>query len=58
MTREDMKFDVRSLKHRLRRNEITPKEIEKQLATLPDEAGESEPTRTEFVARGAEGGGS
>lgn len=51
MTREDMKFDVRALKHRLRRGEVKPSDIEAHLATLPDDAAECETTRTEFVAR-------
>ena len=50
MIREDMKFDVRTLKHRLRRAELAPKEIEKHLSALPDEADEAETTKTEFVA--------
>jgi hypothetical protein len=54
MTREDMKFDVRALKHRLRRNEIKPSDIQAHLATLPDEAAEAETTRTEFTARRGE----
>ena len=51
MTRDDMKFDVRSLKHRMRRSEISPKELQKHLDALPDDAAECETTRTEFVAR-------
>ena len=50
MIREDMKFDVRTLKYRSRRSELSPKEIEKHLASLPDEADEAETTKTEFVA--------
>ena len=51
MTRDDMKFDVRSLKHRMRRSEISPKELQKHLDALPDDAAECETTRTAFVAR-------
>lgn len=50
MIRKDMKFDVRATKHRLRRAEMTRQEVEAHLASLPDEAAEAEPTRTEFVA--------
>lgn len=50
MIREDMKFDVRTLKHRTRRAELSPQEIEEHLAALPDEADEAETTKTEFVA--------
>ena len=49
MIREDMKFDVRTLRHRTRRNELSPKEVEKHLSSLPDEAEEAEPTNTSFV---------
>lgn len=51
MIRQDMKFDVRTLKHRMRRNEMTQAEIDAELAKIPDEAAESEPTKTEFSAR-------
>jgi hypothetical protein len=54
MIREDMKFDVRSLKHRLRRGELKPADVQAHLSTLPDEAAEAEPTRTEFSARRGE----
>ena len=50
MIREDMKFDVRTLRHRARRSELSPKEIDKHLHSLPDDADESELTKTEFVA--------
>jgi hypothetical protein len=50
MIREDMKFDVRSLRHRTRRNELSPAEVEKHLKDLPDDADEAENTKTEFVA--------
>jgi hypothetical protein len=51
MTNDDLKFDVRSLRHRVRRTEISPDEIKKHLDSLPDEAAEAELTKTEFVAR-------
>ena len=54
MIREDMKFDVRSLKHRMRRGELTPADVQAHLSTLPDEGAEAEPTRTEFSARRGE----
>lgn len=50
MTRDDMKFDVRALNHRLRRGEIDPADVQKYLEGLPDEAAETEPTKTQFVA--------
>lgn len=48
--REEMKFDVRTLKFRLRRNEISQEQLQKHLEALPDEAAEAEPTSTQFVA--------
>jgi hypothetical protein len=51
MTRDDdMKFDVRALNHRLRRGEISAEDVQKYLKNLPDEAAETEDTKTEFVA--------
>ncbi len=50
MIRKDMKYDVRAQKHRVRRGEMSRQEIDAHLASLPDDAAESEPTRTEFVA--------
>jgi hypothetical protein len=50
MIREDMKFDVRALKYRLRRNEVSKKELDKHLDALPDDADEAETTHTTFVA--------
>ena len=52
MSRDDMKFDVRALKYRIRRNEISAKELEKHLAALPDDASEAETTNTGFVDEG------
>jgi hypothetical protein len=49
MIREDMKFDVRTLKYRLRRNEVTQEELQEHLDSLPDEADEAETTQTQFV---------
>lgn len=50
MSRDDMKFDVRLLKYRYRRSELTTKDVEKHLASLPDEAAEAQPTSTTFAA--------
>jgi hypothetical protein len=50
MIRDDMKFDVRTIKYRKRRNELTDQDVQKELDTLPDEAAEAEPTTTQFVA--------
>ncbi|HHO50441.1 MAG TPA: hypothetical protein ENK18_06090 [Deltaproteobacteria bacterium] len=50
MIREDMRFDTRTLKHRLRRKEITPEELEASLAELPDEAEELEETSVRFTS--------
>lgn len=50
MSRDDMKFDVRLLKYRYRRSELTTKDVEKHLASLPDEATEAQPTSTTFAA--------
>jgi hypothetical protein len=51
MTRDDMQFDVRSLRHRLRRTELTTKDVQKHLDALPDDAAEADQTKTEFVSR-------
>jgi len=50
MNRDDMLFDVRALKYRKRRNELTDQDVQKHLDTLPDEASEAESTTTQFVA--------
>ena len=47
---DDMLYDVRTLKYRKRRNELTDQDVQKQLDSLPDEAAEAEPTTTHFVA--------
>lgn len=54
MIRADMKYDVRTLKHRLRRNEITLAEYEAHLAELPDDSEELEETEVTFTASFAE----
>jgi hypothetical protein len=48
--RTDMKFDVRTLKYRRRRNEVSEEELKKELDALPDEAEEAEPTATQFIS--------
>ena len=50
MIRTDMKFDVRTLDHRVRRGEITKKELEEHLDELPDEADEAVEAVTPFVS--------
>lgn len=50
MNNKDMKFDVRTLKFRLRRGELSAAELQKHLDALPDEAKEAETTSTQFVA--------
>lgn len=50
MIRTDMKFDVRTLDHRVRRGEITKKELEEHLDELPDEADEADEAVTPFVS--------
>jgi len=54
MIRPDMKFDLRTLKHRLRRREITQEEYEAFLAALPDESEEFVETEVSFTASFAE----
>ncbi len=54
MIRADMKFDLRTLKHRLRRGEITQAEYDASLAELPDESEELEETEVTFTASFAE----
>ncbi len=49
MIREDMRFDVRTLMHRLRRKEITPEQLQAHLEELPDEAEEGVKTESEFT---------
>jgi len=48
MHREDMRFDVRTQKHRLRRGEISHDELASFLTDLPDEAEEAVETDTRF----------
>jgi len=46
----DMRFDIRTQKHRLRRGEISHDELKSFLEELPDEAAEAEETETRFTA--------
>lgn len=48
MHREDMRFDTRTQKHRLRRGEISHEDLDGFLAALPDEADEAVETETRF----------
>jgi hypothetical protein len=48
MHREDMRFDIRTQKHRLRRGEITHDSLAEFLEQLPDEAEEAVETDTRF----------
>jgi hypothetical protein len=50
MIRDDMKFDVRTIRYRQRRTELTEEEVKKQLDSLPDDASEAESTVTQFVS--------
>jgi len=50
MIRTDMRFDVRTLDHRLRRGEITKKELDEHLKELEDDADEAVEAVTPFVA--------
>ncbi|MEN0062521.1 MAG: hypothetical protein AAGA48_10255 [Myxococcota bacterium] len=54
MIRTDMKFDVRTLKHRLRRGEVSVQELNAHLEELPDDAEELEETEVQFTASWAE----
>jgi len=47
---DDLHFDVRLLKYRLRRGEITHDQVEKHLTGLADDAEEGVETETQFVA--------
>ena len=54
MIRTDMRFDTRTLAHRLRRGEISKAELQEHLDELPDEAEEATEVVTPFVASSAE----
>ena len=47
---DDLHYDVRLLKHRIRRGELTHDEVAKHLAGLTDDAEHGEETETQFVA--------
>jgi hypothetical protein len=46
---EEIEFDVRTVRHQLRRQKITNEQVEKYLASLPDDAEHAEETETRFV---------
>lgn len=48
MIRKDMRYDVRTLPHRLRRGEVSPKEVNSHLSDLADDAEEAETTEVTF----------
>ena len=54
MIRTDMRFDTRTLAHRLRRGEISRAELDEHLGELPDEADEATEAVTPFVTSSAE----
>jgi hypothetical protein len=54
MIRTDMRFDTRTLAHRLRRGEISKAELQEHLDELPDEAEEATEVVTPFVASSSE----
>jgi len=54
MIRTDMKFDLRTLKHRLRRQEISQQEYDAHLTALPDESDNFVETEVTFTASFAE----
>lgn len=47
---DDLRFDVRVMKHRVRRGELTQAEVDKHLSGLDDDAEHGEETTTQFVA--------
>ena len=49
MIRKDMRFDVRTIPHRLRRQELTPQDVDAHLSDLPDDAEEAETTEVQFT---------
>lgn len=51
---EDKDFDVRLVKHHIRRNVLDPKDLEKHLAALPDDAEHGEETTTRFESNRSE----
>ena len=46
---EDIEFDVRTVRHQLRRQKITNDQLQKRLDGLPDDAEHAEETETRFV---------
>lgn len=48
MIRQDMRYDVRTQKYRMRRGEFNPAELKSVLDELPDDAAEAIETTTRF----------
>lgn len=46
---EEIEFDVRTVRHQLRRQKITNDQLQKHLAGLPDDSENGEETETRFV---------
>ncbi len=49
MTEDEKMFDVRLVRHQIRRGVVSKEEVEKHLAALPDDAENGEETETRFV---------
>ena len=50
MIRQDMRYDTRTQKHRLRRGEVTLTELGEHLDALPDEAEECVETNVRYTS--------
>lgn len=46
---EEIEFDVRTVRHQLRREKITNEQLQKHLSALTDDADHAEETETRFV---------
>lgn len=53
MHRADMRFDVRTHRHRLLRKEISADDLKAHLDALPDDAAEAVETNTRMMASAA-----
>ena len=53
MYREDMRYDVRTLRYRVLRKELGAEAIQAHLDALPDDAAEAVETSTRMVATSA-----
>ena len=49
MSSNDKTFDVRTLEHKLRRGEITRKQVREYLAALPDETAHGAESEVKFT---------